>query len=59
MKVFREQVEDRREKNRNRRFGGWKGLLLMIAIFIVVLMMYNSCTETNVGDFFDFITGKP
>lgn len=56
MKIFREQLDHRRELNRNRRFGGWKGLIFMIVAFCVVLFMIRGCTVDKVSGFFDFWT---
>jgi hypothetical protein len=30
MKVFQEKIEDRRDRNRNYRFGGWGGILVKV-----------------------------
>jgi hypothetical protein len=58
MKTFKEEVEYRRERNRNYRFGGWKGLLIKIILLVFIFMLFKSCNKNNVANVFNFFNTK-
>jgi hypothetical protein len=58
MNVFKEELEHRRDRNRNYRFGGWSGILLKIFIIIVLLWVINNFTKDNVENMFQIFGVK-
>ena len=52
MNVFRERAEIRRYKNRNSRFGGWRGMCIKILICIAVFSIIKGYTSINFDNIF-------
>jgi|GEM_PF-6505053 len=51
MNIFREKAEYGRQRNRNSRFGGWKGLLVKIllgAVIFTIVKGYTSVSFENI-----------
>jgi len=57
MKLFKEDLETRRERARTSRFGGWGGLLLYIALVLVILYIVKDFTSASVERILWFIRG--
>ncbi|MCK9329542.1 MAG: hypothetical protein PHY08_04985 [Candidatus Cloacimonetes bacterium] len=54
MKIFKEEVDYRRERNRHSRFGGWFGLLIKIVIVIILYIVIKGFAGDNITNFFNF-----
>lgn len=57
MKLFREELERRQERNRNVRYGGWSGLLLKILIVILVIYFATQFSGQSVENMLWFMSG--
>jgi high-affinity Fe2+/Pb2+ permease len=42
MKLFREDLEERQERNRTRRFASWRGIILYIVIFVLIVYILRN-----------------
>ena len=48
MKIFKEIIEEQRERNRTYRFSGWWGLVVKIIILLVVIWVMVNFTSDNI-----------
>ena len=58
MKVFKDELEFRRIKNRHSRYFGFKGLLLKLTAFIIFLIVIKGFSERNIENLFSFFSSK-
>ena len=54
MKLFKEEIEFRRTRNRHYRFGKWGGLLIKIMACIAIFMIIRTFSGKNIEYFFWF-----
>jgi len=57
MKLFREFMEERRERIRNIRFGGWSGIVIKILLCLTVLWIHRDFGKESVEVILWFISG--
>ncbi len=57
MKLFREEIERRREGNRSARYGGWSGLAIKIIIVLMVLYFATQFSSKSVENILWFMSG--
>ena len=48
MKLFKEIIEEQRERNRTYRLSGWWGLVVKIFILLVVIWIMTNFTKDNI-----------
>lgn len=59
MKLFKEEIEYRRDRNRHFRFGGWRGLFLKILIIVILFLVLNTFSGENIKNFLGFFGYVP
>lgn len=52
MKIFREETDFRRDRNRHSRFGGWSGLLIKLILLIVIFIVIRNFSKDNIENVF-------
>ena len=57
MGLFRDVVEEKRERNRSSRFGGWKGIVIKIAVLLAVLYFFRNFTRESAETLLWFMRG--
>jgi len=57
MGLFREFVDDKRERNRSGRFGGWKGIVIKIVVLIAVFYFFRNFTRESAETLLWFMRG--
>jgi hypothetical protein len=55
MSVFTEKVEDRRDRNRNYRFGGWGGIVVKVLVCLILLWVINGINSDQVVNMFRIV----
>ncbi len=58
MKIFKEEIDFRRNRNRHTRFGGWFGLFIKIVIVLILYIVIKGFAGENIVNFFDFFGAK-
>jgi len=57
MKLFQEDTEYRRERNRTTKYGGWRGMLLYIALLLLLIYILTHIDSSAISLLVSFFKG--
>ncbi len=56
-RFLKDEIEYRYERNRSGRFGGWKGLIIKILLFALLIHFFISFNKDSAQNILWFISG--